>query len=81
MPKYDYECRSCRHKFELEQSMKDDPITECPACHEDTARRVISGAGIVFKGSGFYVNDKNLALTPTCNKPECQGGQCQGSSS
>ncbi len=78
MPKYDYECRSCHHQFELEQSMKDDPISECPACHQNTARRIINNAGIVFKGSGFYVNDKNNAA---CSKPECQSGQCQGSSS
>lgn len=79
MPKYDYECRNCLHQFELEQSMKDDPATECPACHENTARRIISGAGIVFKGAGFYVNDSKN--NTACTKPECQKGQCQGSAS
>lgn len=79
MPKYDYECRSCHHQFELEQSMKDDPISKCPTCHQNTVHRIINGAGIVFKGSGFYITDKNN--NSTCGKPECQGGQCQGSSS
>ena len=70
MPIYQYECRSCQHAFELQQSMKDDAISECPECHKNDARRIITGAGIVFKGTGFYVNDKNT--TPTCTKPGCQ---------
>ncbi|MDX9755297.1 MAG: zinc ribbon domain-containing protein [bacterium] len=58
MPTYDYVCDNCGHEFELFQSMKDDPIQECPECHEKAVRRLIgSGAGIIFKGSGFYETD------------------------
>jgi putative FmdB family regulatory protein len=59
MPTYEYECKSCGHSFEAFQSMRDDPLKVCPQCGK-TIRRVINGgAGIIFKGSGFYVTDKN----------------------
>ena len=58
MPTYDYECRSCGHRFETFQSMSDDALTECPDCGQPQLRRLIGGgSGIIFKGSGFYVND------------------------
>lgn len=56
MPTYEYQCMECEHKFEVFQSMKDDPIKECPKCGKDV-RKLFSSAGIIFKGSGFYVND------------------------
>ncbi|MCK5250641.1 MAG: zinc ribbon domain-containing protein [Spirochaetaceae bacterium] len=58
MPTYDYECRSCGHSFETFQSMSDDSLTVCPECRKEQLRRLIGGgSGIIFKGSGFYVND------------------------
>ncbi|MCG8452146.1 MAG: zinc ribbon domain-containing protein [Spirochaetales bacterium] len=58
MPTYDYECRSCGHRFETFQSMSDDALVQCPECKKDELRRLIGGgSGIIFKGSGFYVND------------------------
>ena len=58
MPTYDYECANCQHTLEIFQSMMDDPLTDCPSCGTPQLRRVISGGtGIIFKGSGFYVND------------------------
>lgn len=58
MPTYEYICTSCAHEFEAFQSMKDDPLTDCPACAEGRVRRKIGlGAGIIFKGSGFYETD------------------------
>jgi putative FmdB family regulatory protein len=57
MPTYDYVCLDCAHEFETMQSMKDDPLTECPSCHGQLKRKVGGGAGIIFKGSGFYIND------------------------
>ena len=58
MPTYDYECDACGHRFELFQSMKDLPIKKCPSCKKSKARRLIgAGAGIIFKGSGFYCTD------------------------
>mgnify|MGYP006291385093 CR=1 FL=1 len=57
MPTYDYQCTECGHRFELFQSMKDDPIEECEKCGGKVKRLIGAGAGIIFKGSGFYVND------------------------
>ena len=58
MPTYDYRCKSCAHEWELFQSIKADPIKKCPSCGKLKAERVIgAGAGIIFKGSGFYETD------------------------
>ena len=58
MPTYDYACAKCGHQFETFQSMSDKPLTRCPKCKTGKVRRLIgSGAGIVFKGSGFYETD------------------------
>ena len=58
MPTYDYECRECGHLWELFQQMKDNPKRKCPECGRLRAKRLIGpGAGIIFKGSGFYQTD------------------------
>ncbi|MEX2381081.1 MAG: FmdB family zinc ribbon protein [Opitutales bacterium] len=58
MPTYEYACRECDHQFELFQSMNAESLTRCPECERDTLRRLIGrGAGIIFKGSGFYETD------------------------
>ncbi|QEH36655.1 Zinc ribbon domain protein [Aquisphaera giovannonii] len=58
MPTYDYVCDACNHEFEAFESIKADPQTVCPTCHEPKLRRKIGpGAAILFKGSGFYQTD------------------------
>ncbi len=57
MPTYDYECRKCGHIFEYFQNINDEPLTECPVCGREVKRLIAGGLGIIFKGSGFYVND------------------------
>lgn len=58
MPNYDYECRLCGHGFETFQRMSDDSLTRCPNCGKEGLQRLIGGGlGIIFRGSGFYVND------------------------
>lgn len=58
MPTYEYRCGACGHEFEKFQKMSADPVKECPECGEPEVVRLISpGAGIVFKGSGFYATD------------------------
>ena len=58
MPTYDYECKECGHEFEKFQSITARPIRKCPACGKLKVRRLIGvGAGIIFKGSGFYQTD------------------------
>jgi putative FmdB family regulatory protein len=62
MPTYDYECKGCGHRWELFQSIKADPVKKCPKCGKARAQRVIgAGAGILFKGSGFYQTDYRSA--------------------
>ena len=56
MPTYEYQCRTCGHHFERVQRFSDAPLTECPQCSGEV-RRVIHPAGIVFKGSGWYITD------------------------
>ena len=58
MPTYDYVCRACEHEFELFQSMKDAPKKKCPDCGRLKLERLIgTGAGVIFKGGGFYETD------------------------
>ncbi len=56
MPIYEYECTSCDHTFEVQQKFSDKPRSFCPRCRAKV-RRVIHPAGIIFKGSGWYIND------------------------
>ncbi len=58
MPTYDYECKTCEHKWEEFQSIKAAPLKKCPECGKNSATRLIgTGAGILFKGDGFYITD------------------------
>ncbi|GBD17769.1 MAG: FmdB family zinc ribbon protein [Thermomicrobium sp.] len=56
MPIYEYECTSCGHRFEVKQRFSDDPVATCPTCG-NSVRRLLHPAGIIFKGSGFYITD------------------------
>jgi putative FmdB family regulatory protein len=73
MPTYEYECRACGHRFERVQSFQDAPIRVCPDCSGET-RRVIHPAGVIFKGSGWYINDsrktESSAVTSTSKAGE-----------
>ena len=58
MPTYRYECQACGHGFELFQSMSDKLKRKCPSCGKPRLDRLIgAGAGVIFKGSGFYQTD------------------------
>jgi putative FmdB family regulatory protein len=65
MPTYEYECAKCKKTFEIVQSMKDDALKTCPKplCRQKTwgkgkvKRKIGAGAGLIFKGSGFYITD------------------------
>lgn len=68
MPIYEYQCQSCLYDFEKLQKMSDDPLKECPECHQDSLRKKISAAGFRLSGGGWYETDfksgdkkKNLA--------------------
>ena len=58
MPTYDYQCDACDHGFEAFQSMSANALKKCPECGKRKLRRLIgTGAGVIFKGSGFYETD------------------------
>lgn len=58
MPIYEYQCANCGHQLEELQSFSEPPLTKCPNCGKDTLKKLIgSGAGLIFKGSGFYLTD------------------------
>lgn len=58
MPTYEYQCQDCGHEFEKFQSMTASSLRKCPQCGKMTLRRLIGkGAGVIFKGSGFYETD------------------------
>ena len=62
MPTYRYECQSCGHALELFQSMSERPKRKCPGCGRPKLQRLIgAGAGVIFKGSGFYQTDYRSA--------------------
>ncbi|WP_437280758.1 zinc ribbon domain-containing protein [Sorangium sp. So ce375] len=78
MPTYEYACTSCAHEWEAEQSIKEAPLSECPSCHNATARRQISrGTGFILKGSGWYSD----LYASGSNKPPAKSDGGSGSSS
>lgn len=78
MPTYEYACTSCAHEWEAEQSIKEAALSDCPSCHNATARRQISrGTGFILKGSGWYSD----LYASGSNKPPAKSESGSGSSS
>ena len=64
MPTYEYRCKSCGYEFEEFQTMSADPLIMCPKCAKPALKRLMSsGAGLIFKGSGFYLTDYKKSNT------------------
>ncbi len=81
MPTYDYLCTKCGHRFELFHSIKDETRKRCPRCRGPARRVPAGGAGLLFKGSGFYITDyrsKSYREKARQERPASAGG---GSSS
>ena len=70
MPTYEYKCKKCKKVFEAFQSMKDAPLKKCKFCQGAVERLISAGAGLIFKGSGFYITDYKKpgkkSDTPSC---------------
>lgn len=89
MPTYDYECEACGHSFEKFQSITAPAVKTCPQCRKRKVRRLIgTGAGVIFKGSGFYQtdyrnssykkaakDDKPAASSESGSKSDASGGK------
>jgi len=67
MPTYEYVCKSCGDRLEVQQRFTDDPLTECPRC-EGPLRKVFGNVGIAFKGSGFYKTDSRSGSSGSSSK-------------
>jgi putative FmdB family regulatory protein len=61
MPTYDYKCDDCGYAFELFQGMMEKKLTTCPKCRGSVRRLIGAGAGVVFRGAGFYETDYRSA--------------------
>lgn len=57
MPTYDYRCKKCGHRFEVFHGIKDETPRRCPRCRGRAQRVPAGGAGLIFRGSGFYITD------------------------
>ena len=84
MPTYQYECSACGHEFEIIQSMTEKRLSKCPKCKKNKLERLIgAGAGIIFKGSGFYETDYKRKTPAGESKKETAGSSkpapCSGS--
>jgi putative FmdB family regulatory protein len=81
MPTYDYQCEKCHKTFEMYQSMKDNALSVCPKEHcqrktwgKGKVRRLVgTGAGLIFKGSGFYITDYRSEGYKAAAKSEGKG--------
>jgi putative FmdB family regulatory protein len=82
MPTYDYLCSACGHRFEEFQSMSAKPLRQCPECKKKTLDRLIgAGAGVIFKGSGFYQTDyRGGSYSSDAKKDESGGDAKKGDS-
>jgi len=74
MPTYEYKCENCGHEFERFQSINAKPLRKCPACGKNRVKRLIGlGAGVIFKGSGFYETDYRSESYKKAAKKETHG--------
>lgn len=80
MPTYDYACKECEHRFEAFQSMKDPVLTTCPTCGAEALQRLIgAGAGLLFKGSGYYLTDYKKSSSSHSSANGTNGNGTNGS--
>jgi putative FmdB family regulatory protein len=75
MPTYEYRCTACGHDFEKFQRMSDQPGAECPECASRAERRLSGGAGLLFKGSGFYITDYRSDSYKSAAKADSGSGE------
>ena len=76
MPTYEYRCQECGDTFEFLQSFSDSPKRKCPACGRHRLKKLISGgAGLIFKGSGFYITDYRSADYDKAAKADKESGK------
>jgi len=70
MPFYEYTCTDCGHEVEVLQKMSDLPLDQCPACGQDTLKKLVSASAFHLKGTGWYKTDFSGKKTKPEKKPE-----------
>lgn len=80
MPTYEYRCAK-GHTFDVFQKMTDEPVAVCPECGEKASRQISGGAGLLFKGEGFYITDYRSDEYKKKASAENGGGQATKSES
>ena len=80
MPTYEYECNKCGNKFEEFQSIKAPALKKCPKCKGKVQRLISGGAGLIFKGTGFYQTDYKKSSVTSEPTSSCEGSgvACKG---
>ncbi len=78
MPTYEYLCKSCGERLEVQQSFTDDALTECPRC-AGQLRKVFGNVGITFKGSGFYKTDSRSGSKSTSSSSSSKESSSESS--
>lgn len=84
MPTYEYLCEACRNRFERFQPITAQPVRSCPKCRKSVKRVIHGGAGLIFKGSGFYQTDhrsKGYREAAQKEKPEKKSDAAPASAS
>jgi putative FmdB family regulatory protein len=70
MPIYEYACTACRHEMEVIQKITDQPLQQCPICHQSSLKKLISKSAFRLSGSGWYETDFKSK-----KKPESSGSE------
>jgi putative FmdB family regulatory protein len=77
MPLYEYECENCGRRFERLQSINDEPVRQCPEC-AGAVHKIFHAAGIIFKGSGWYITDSRKSTSgAVTGEPKPGNGETQ----
>lgn len=71
MPTYEYICEKCAHRYEKFQAMSAESDTQCPECGGHVKRLIGAGAGLIFKGNGFYQTDYKKPAKPSSECSTC----------
>lgn len=81
VPIYEYQCKNCGHQLDAFQSLSEAALTDCPACGNATLTKLISAAGLQFKGSGWYLTDYSDKGKSKAQEKAKQEGSSDASSS
>ncbi len=81
MPIYEYQCEACSHKMEKLQKISDEPLKECPECHEPKLNKLVSAAGFRLKGGGWYETDFKTGKKKNVSGSDGSGSSGSGGSS